>query len=285
MLFKFSKKKSGTSVGFSNKNIEEIEKLYALKKYLVNSTADIKNLSQDIARLNEEKNETILEISNRKRKLTEEIVRLKQEQKDLLSKVDDQKSILINETVKNSQNNQESRLQSVLISEFNNIVRGTNKNSDLTSDEINLLRKTLFLILDEYNVLESGHLSLDTSPEVLEKLIFNLSWDPYGKVSMEPFDTYMGQGEMGLIKKLDLTGVNFSKVNVQCINFTGSKGVIIQPQNVWQRSLDEAVLTDTKLVGSLNGVSTLRTVFVGCDLSDCEIPDYKMDDVKKFIKK
>lgn len=90
---------------------------------------------------------------------------------------------------------------------------------------IEKLRKDLVSELLKYEGNEK--IKLDLSIEELEDLIFTFNCSGARKIAIN----------FELIKKLDLSGVSFDNVDIRHLDFTGSKGVKINPQTVYNKNL------------------------------------------------
>jgi len=162
--------------------------------------------------------------------------------------------------------------------------------------ELQKLREELRLGLRKYNGIDK--IRFDMSHEMLEKLIF--LQDEEGRKTFA-FD-------FNLIKKIDLGGVSFDDASVEYVDFTGSKGAVINPQTVYGKSLLGAKLADAEIKGTFDGVNIRgadftgskgeavinpQTVFlgslVGTTLSDVKLKecDYEYNGIihKELIKK
>ncbi len=120
---------------------------------------------------------------------------------------------------------------------------------------IRQVRKLLIEGLREYK--ESGlkdYITLDIDKKLLHDILFGL-----GKFAI-PDDLW---------KLIDLSNVSFDGIDVRHVDFTGSKGVKINPQKVMGKNLYKTKLTDVEIENSLfgkanfNGVSVLKTDFTG----------------------
>ncbi len=114
---------------------------------------------------------------------------------------------------------------------------------------IEKLRESVIEGLREYK--ESGgkdHINLDINKVILQSILFekNKFAIPYN-----------------LWKLLDLSDVSFDGIYVEKVDFTGSKGVVINPQKVKYKSLYEAKLKDVEINGSFFLVNVQKTDFTG----------------------
>jgi len=121
----------------------------------------------------------------------------------------------------------------------------------LSTEIVSELRKDLMKLLNTYQGVEK--IKFDMPVEYLEQLIFDK--DNNG---IKNFIT-----SFNFVKKIDLTGINFENVNVNHKDFTGSKGVKINPQKVKDKSFWETTLTDVELIGPFDGATLYRTNFTG----------------------
>ena len=69
--------------------------------------------------------------------------------------------------------------------------------------------------------------------------------------------------EFNNIKKPDLSGVCFDNIDVRSFDFTGCKGVKINPREVLGRSLENTKLNGVEIIGSFDGVDIECTDFTG----------------------
>ena len=119
------------------------------------------------------------------------------------------------------------------------------------------LRKDLTKLLEKFEKNkvnnEETHIKLDIAPKLLEKIIFENIAD----------DTKDFAIPMELLKNLDLTGISFEDVDIRMVDFTGSKGAVINPQEVYYKNMSGAKLSGVELVGSFEGVNIVNTDFTG----------------------
>ena len=114
---------------------------------------------------------------------------------------------------------------------------------------IEQLRKLLTEKLIEYK--ESGekdHIKLDIDKKIFEQILFENK-----KIAIPD----------NLWKLLDLSGVSFDGINVMGVDFTGSKGVVIDPQTVHDKDLRNTKLAGVEIKGSFDGVCVYSTDFTG----------------------
>lgn len=123
----------------------------------------------------------------------------------------------------------------------------------LNNKEIENLREKFKTLLNDYN--KSEKIKLEIPKEILENLIFMVNKKNYFKYPALDFE---------LIKKLDLTDISFDGVNVSGLDFTGSKGVKINPQTIWEKKLGGTKLNNVEIVGSFDDVIIINTDFTGC---------------------
>ena len=122
----------------------------------------------------------------------------------------------------------------------------------LNEENIKKLREELIKSLKQYQSKEK--IKLNISGDILDRLIFD-----YYKSEDKKRIAF----DFNLIKKLDLTDALFDKVNVQNIDFTGSKGVKINPQIVYKKSLYSTKLADVEIVGTFDETDVRYTNFKG----------------------
>ena len=96
--------------------------------------------------------------------------------------------------------------------------------------------------------------------------------------------------EFNKIKKLDLSGVCFDGINVIGFDFTGCKGVKINPQTVWDKSLEDVKLSGVEIIGSfdsiidsLAGVDIEDTDFTKSSFAKMELRKVKYNALKQII--
>lgn len=165
----------------------------------------------------------------------------------------------------------------------------------INETELQKLREELRLGLAQYDGIDK--IRLDMSHEMLEKLIF-LQEEEGRKTFAFDFN---------LIKKIDLGGVSFDDVSVEYVDFTGSKGAVINPQTVELKSLLKTTLAGVKFIGSFDGADVRAADFtrskeavinpqlvynkslLGAKLADVKLKecDYEYNDIihKELIKK
>ncbi|MBP3766118.1 MAG: pentapeptide repeat-containing protein [Bacilli bacterium] len=66
-----------------------------------------------------------------------------------------------------------------------------------------------------------------------------------------------------LVKKLDLTGFKFFNIDISGLDFTGSKGVRINPQKILNKDMHLCKLNSVTIKGSLDDVLIIGTDFTG----------------------
>lgn len=143
-----------------------------------------------------------------------------------------------------------------------------------------ILRDTLeeLLITGNYNDIEKTNFNI--YPSDLGKVIFEKIKDRERRdLRIFTFDPVLIPF---LMKVVDFTGVSFDDVDVRCIDFTGSKGVKINPKTVYDKSLWGTKLSDVEIVGSFDGVDTRETDFTGSIILVNESVD---NSCKKRIRK
>ena len=113
------------------------------------------------------------------------------------------------------------------------------------------LREELRKNLEEYK--STDHYYLDIDKEIYRDILLNK-------------DDYSFAIDFNLVKKLDLSNFSFDNVNVKGLNFKGSKGVIINPQKIFEKDLSFCNLEDVTINGSFNDVLVYYTNFKGCFL-------------------
>lgn len=136
-----------------------------------------------------------------------------------------------------------------------------NFEGNLSSEEIKEIRK---LIVDTASNIDSSSgkrlklSDIDCSKELLDKIIFDhfktQSGDTYKKI----FDELNK-----LMPKIDFDGVSFDGVNISITDFTGSKGVKINPQTIYRKTLNSTKLAGVKFIGSFDGARIYLTDFTG----------------------
>lgn len=87
--------------------------------------------------------------------------------------------------------------------------------------------------------------------------------------NLDPQTIYDKDMSWAKVKGLDFSDKNFDNVSIGDTNFTGSIGAKINPQNIKNKHLDGTNLTDTEIIGSLDGVSILATTYKGKIISEC----------------
>jgi uncharacterized protein YjbI with pentapeptide repeats len=112
------------------------------------------------------------------------------------------------------------------------------------------LRKELIRKLEEYT--DNKKIKLNIESKEIEELIFI----KHSEYIAEAFD-------FELIKKLDLTGVSFEQVCIEDVDFTGSYGVQINPQTVYNKNCRDTKFCDVEIVGSFDGVCIIDANFKG----------------------
>ena len=123
--------------------------------------------------------------------------------------------------------------------------------SNLNEEKICELRNELMKVLISHH--GEDKIKFDMPVKYLEQLIFDTD-----KRGVKSFVT-----SFNYIKKIDLTDVCFDDVSVSHKDFTGSKGVRINPQKVKDKNFWETILTDVEIIGSFDGATLYKTNFKG----------------------
>ena len=113
--------------------------------------------------------------------------------------------------------------------------------------DIEKLRESIVERLREYR--ESGakdYIKLDIEKEILQQILFE--------------DNKFAIPD-NLWKLLDLSDVSFKGINVTYVDFTESKGVVLDPQIIADKNLLGTKLADVIINGSLDGVYIRETDF------------------------
>ena len=136
-----------------------------------------------------------------------------------------------------------------------------NFEGNLSSEEIKEIRK---LIVDTASNIDSSSgkrlklSDIDCSKELLDKIIFDhfktQSGDTYKDVFYEFFK---------LKSKIDFDGVSFDGAIIAQRDFTGSKGIKINPQTIFFKSLLLTVCSGVEFIGPFDGVVLCCTDFTG----------------------
>ncbi|MBP3766117.1 MAG: pentapeptide repeat-containing protein [Bacilli bacterium] len=112
------------------------------------------------------------------------------------------------------------------------------------------LRKNLRSKLEHYNFPKPYLLDIDK--EIYREIMLNKEDNSFAI----PFD---------LVKKLDLSNFSFDNVNIRFLNFKGSTGVVINPENVYNKDLSYCVLEGAKIEGSMDDAIIYYTNFKGTE--------------------
>ena len=127
---------------------------------------------------------------------------------------------------------------------------------ELSSEEIKDIRK---LIVDAASNIDSSSgkrlklSDINCSKELLDKIIF----DKRGFYK-EIFD------ELGkLMSKIDFDGVSFDRALIHGRDFTGSKGVKINPQTIYGKKLNRTKFTGVKFIGPFDYAEISGANFTG----------------------
>lgn len=120
----------------------------------------------------------------------------------------------------------------------------------LGQNKIEKLREELIKELINYEGEEK--LKLNITKPLLNSLVFTACNDY--KVFAIPFE---------LLKKLDLSKLSFDKVRIVGLDFTGTYGVKINPQQVWNKNFYNVKLNGVELIGPFYGAKIRYTDFTG----------------------
>lgn len=122
----------------------------------------------------------------------------------------------------------------------------------LDREQINKLREELVNELKNYN--KKKHIKLNIPKLVLNMILFDNKLGDSRRDFAIPFE---------LMKKLHFERVSFNNVPVSCLDFTGTRGVKIDPQGVYKKDLSGTVLCDTEITGPFDDVRVMATNFKG----------------------
>lgn len=133
---------------------------------------------------------------------------------------------------------------------------------NLSSEEIKDIRK---LIVDAVRSIDDASgkrfkfSKLDCSKELLDRIVFDYrakfpNGDTYKDVFYEFFK---------LKSKIDFDGVSFDGAIIAQRDFTGSKGIKINPQTIFFKSLLLTVCSGVEFIGPFDGVVLCCTDFTG----------------------
>ena len=133
---------------------------------------------------------------------------------------------------------------------------------ELSFEEVNDIRK---LIVDAVRNIDDASgkrfkfSNLDCSKELLDRIVFDYrakfpNGDTYKDIFYEFFK---------LKSKIDFDGVSFDGAIVAQRDFTGSKGIKINPQTIFFKSLLLTVCSGVEFIGPFDGVDLCCTDFTG----------------------
>ena len=132
---------------------------------------------------------------------------------------------------------------------------------ELSSEEIKNIRK---LIVDAASNIDSSSgkrlklSDINCSKELLDKIIF----DHFKKQRCGTYKKIFN--ELGkLMSKIDFDGVSFDGVNISITDFTGSKGVKINPQTIWFGDLSNTICSGVKFTGPFDYAKIFGANFTG----------------------
>lgn len=137
-----------------------------------------------------------------------------------------------------------------------------NSERKLSRKEIEVIRK---LIVDAVRNIDDASgkrfkfSKLDCSKELLDRIVFDYrakfpNGDTYKDVFYEFFK---------LKSKIDFDGVSFDGAIIAQRDFTGSKGIKINPQTIFFKSLSLTVCSGVEFIGPFDGVDLCCTDFTG----------------------
>lgn len=137
-----------------------------------------------------------------------------------------------------------------------------NSERKLSRKEIEVIRK---LIVDAVRNIDDASgkrfkfSNLDCSKELLDRIVFDYrakfpNGDTYKDIFYEFFK---------LKSKIDFDGVSFDGAIVAQRDFTGSKGIKINPQTIFFKSLLLTVCSGVEFIGPFDGVNLCCTDFTG----------------------
>ena len=125
-----------------------------------------------------------------------------------------------------------------------------------------MVRKVLYERLLKLGSKIKEPIKLDIEKELLEAILFDKQ-ENGGKKFAHRFDEEFEHPFDKIIYKIDLTDVSFDGVYVGSIDFTGSKGVKINPQTIKNKVLFGTKLSGVEIIGPFDGVDIRTTDFTG----------------------
>lgn len=132
---------------------------------------------------------------------------------------------------------------------------------NLSSEEIKDIRK---LIVDAASNIDSSSgkrlklSDIDCSKELLDKIVF----DNFKTQWSGTYKTIFNELKK-LMSKIDFDGVSFDSALINSTDFTGSKGVKINPQTIFFKNLSNTVCSGVEFIGPFDGVDLFYTDFTG----------------------
>lgn len=121
--------------------------------------------------------------------------------------------------------------------------------------KIKELRKILEKELSLYRGSKKIKLNIDAS--ILDKILFSKQYDKNRKL----YKTFAIN--FFKIKKLDFSDISFDNVNIEGMNFCDSKGIKINPQTIYNKSMYATDLNNVEFIGPFDDVEIYRADFGG----------------------
>lgn len=112
--------------------------------------------------------------------------------------------------------------------------------------KIKELRKILEKELSLYRGSKKIKLNIDAS--ILDKILFSKQYDKNRKL----YKTFAIN--FFKIKKLDFSDISFDNVNIEGMNFCDSKGIKINPQTIYNKSMYATDLNNVEFIGPFDDV-------------------------------
>jgi len=130
----------------------------------------------------------------------------------------------------------------------------------LTPTEIDYVRKEIINIMSKYDKRRPP-IKLDVDGELLQQILFENCIDI---TTNKPFYDFLSLFEReGIYEKIDFSNIPLNNVLLDGKNLSKYKGVKIDPQVIYGKSLVETICAGAEFVGSFDDVCVVATDFRG----------------------
>jgi len=120
-------------------------------------------------------------------------------------------------------------------------------------------------LLKELESYEGEPIKLNLDSNTLKEILFDYDKETNSYKLIERFHSSQKENidTRKLLQKIDFSNVSFDNVNIRGIDFTNFKGVKINPQTIYEKSIWMSKLCGVEFIGPFDNVQIINTDFTG----------------------